>query len=130
MSDKKRRRINTSAQEATTVELVKETVQTPTQKVTEKKEDDGNDFSEFYDESGEFKWEAYEATCVTATRTANPHIKTQDGDQVFSREPYAQELYDIMKGASMDIKPQLFAGEIHEGIIHGVTEEWITIDIN
>jgi len=58
MSDKKRRRINTSAQEATTVELVKETVQTPTQEVTEKKEDDGNDFSEFYDESGEFKWEA------------------------------------------------------------------------
>tara|TARA_R100000541_G_scaffold52003_2_gene59617 strand:+ start:1135 stop:2430 length:1296 start_codon:yes stop_codon:yes gene_type:complete len=132
MSDKKRRRINTSAQEANTVELVQETAQTetPIQEVTKTKEDDGNDFSEFYDEAGEFKWEAYEATCVTASRKPNPHIKTQDGDQVFSREPYAQELYDIMKGAMVNIKPQLFIGEIHDGTIHGVTEEYITIDIN
>ena len=130
MSDKKRRRINPSAPEANTVELVQEVVQaeTPIQETT--KEDDGSDYSEFYDESGEFKWEAYEATCVTASRKPNPHIKTQDGDLVFSREPYAQELYDRMKGAMVNIKPQLFVGEIHDGTIHGVTEEYITIDIN
>jgi len=130
MSDKKRRRINSSAPEANTVELVQEAVQTPTQEVTEKKEDDGNDFSEFYDEAVEFKWAAYEATSVTATRTPNPHIKTQDGDHVYSREPYAQDLYDLMKGHGKDIKPQLFVGEIHEGIIHGVDQEYITVDIN
>ena len=133
MSDKKRRRINSSAPEANTVELAPETqaaVQTPTEITKETKEDNGDDYSEFYDEDGEFKWDAFEATCVTATRKPNPHIKTQDGDQVFSREPYAQELYDLMKGASQNIKPELFIGEIHDGTIHGVTEEWITIDIN
>ena len=95
MSDKKRRRITTAAQEGTTVELV-ETIQKPTEEVKEVKEETQDPHAQFYDESGEFLWDAYEATCVTRTRKPNPHIKTKNGDKVYSREPYAQELYDIL----------------------------------
>ena len=133
MSDKKRRRINSAGVKAeTTIELVKE-VQTPTQTVNETKEevkDNGNDFSEFYDDSGEFLWDAYEATCPTKTRKPNPHIKTQHGDKVFSREAYAQEMYDILTEYSPDIKASLNPGEIHTGIIYAVDQEWITVDID
>ena len=130
MSDKKRRRINTAAKEATTVELV-ETVQNPTQQFTEKEEvkNDGNDFSEFYDENGEFLWDAYESTCPSHTRKPNPHVKTQNNDKVYSREPYAQEMYDILSEHSPEIKPQLLEGEIHTGKIWGVTENYITVDV-
>ena len=130
MSDKKRRRISTAAKEATTVELV-ETVQNPTQQFTEKEEvkNDGNDFSEFYDENGEFLWDAYESTCPSHTRKPNPHVKTQNNDKVYSREPYAQEMYDILSEHSPEIKPQLLEGEIHTGKIWGVTENYITVDV-
>ena len=132
MSDKKRRRINSAAQAATTVELVKEEVQTPTPQDSkvEEKVDSGNDFSEFYGEDGEFLWDAYESTCPSVTRKPNPHVKTQHGDHVYSRESYAQEMYDILSEHSQEIKPQLFEGEIHEGIIYAVDQNWITIDIN
>jgi small subunit ribosomal protein S1 len=131
MSDKKRRRINdSSAQAANKVELV-ETVQNPNNqeevKVETKIEDDGPDFLL---PDGEFDWDAFEATCPTRTRKANPHIKTKNGDKVFSRESYAQELYDLMEGTNAcDIIPQLFIGEIHEGIIYAVDQEYITVDI-
>ena len=130
MSEKKRRRITTAAPEASTIELV-ETVQNPTQQFNEVEEvkDDGNDFSEFYDENGEFLWEAYESTCPSHTRHPNPHVKTQNGDKVYSREPYAQEMYDLLSEHSPEIKAQLFTGEIHTGKVWGVTEEWITVDI-
>jgi len=130
MSDKKRRRINSSAPEANTVELV-QTVQNPNNqeevKIETKIEDDGPDYLL---PDGEFDWNAYEATCPTRTRKANPHIKTKNGDKVFSRESYAQELYDLMEGTNAcDIIPQLFIGEIHEGIIYAVDQEYITVDI-
>ena len=128
MSDKKRRRIS-AAHEGTTVELV-ETVQKPTEQFTEQvAKDDGNDFSEFYDENGEFLWDAYESTCPSHTRKPNPHIKTQNGDKVYSREPYAQEMYDILSEYSPEIKPQLHVGEIHTGFIYGIDPNWITVDI-
>lgn len=128
MSDKKRRRIS-AAHEGTTVELV-ETVQKPTEQFTEQEaKDDGNDFSEFYDENGEFLWDAYESTCPSHTRKPNPHIKTQNGDKVYSREPYAQEMYDILSEYSPEIKPQLHVGEIHTGYIYGIDPHWITVDI-
>ncbi len=131
MSDKKRRRITTAAPEASTIELV-ETVQNPTQKFNEVEEvkDNGNDFSEFYDESGEFLWDKFEATCPSHTRHPNPHIKTQNNDKVYSREAYAQEFYDLLSEHSAEIKPQLNVGEIHTGTIWGVDQEWITVDIN
>jgi len=132
MSDQKRRRINTVAKEAPTVELVKEAVQETTQQFNEANDavKTGNDFSEFYDESGEFLWDAYESTCPTRYRKPNPHIKTRDGDKVYSREPYAQELYDKICDHSVDIKPELFEGEIHEGVIYAVDQNFITIDIS
>ena len=129
----KRPRISDKATQAT-IELVEkvEEAQTPPQnfKEVEEVKDDGNDFSEFYDESGEFLWDKYEGTCPTRNRFPNPHIKTNNGDKVFSREPYAQELYDLMEGYSAKIKPIINEGEIHAGTIHAVTQEWITIDIN
>ena len=133
MSEKRRRRIKTAGVKAeTSIELL-EKVPTPTQEFTETKEevkDDGNDFSEFYDESGEFLWEKYEATCPTQNRTHNPHIKTNNGDKVFSREAYAQELYDLMEGHSAKIKPVIQEGEIHTGVVYGVDQNFITVDID
>ena len=92
-----------------------------------------NDYSEFYDSNGEFIWEAYQATCVTHTRTPNPHVKTSNPkDIVFCREPYAQQLYDIMSGAPsmQNFKSELETGEIYEGTVYGVSSEWITVDVN
>lgn len=128
MSDKKRRRINSTNQEATTVELV-ETIQKPTKEVKEVKEETQDPHAQFYDDSGEFLWDAYEATCVTRTRTPNKHIKTQNGDKVYSRESYAQELYDILVERSPEIIPSLNVGEIRTGKIYAVDQEWITVDI-
>ena len=127
MSDKKRRRIS-ATQEANTVELV-ETIQRPTEEIKEVKEETQDPHAQFYDENGEFLWDAYEATCVTKTRKPNPHIKTKHGDKVYSREPYAQELYDILSEHSPEIKPSLNIGEIHAGTIYAVDQEWITVDI-
>ncbi len=127
MSDKKRRRIS-ATQETSTVELV-ETIQRPTEEIKEVKEETQDPHAQFYDESGEFLWDAYEATCVTKTRKPNPHIKTRHGDKVYSREPYAQELYDILVENRPEIKPSLNIGEIHTGNIYAVDQEWITVDI-
>ena len=111
MSEKKRRRINTAAEEATTIELV-ETIQSPAQNLIEEKVEYTDPDAQFYNEDGEFLWDAYEATCPSHTRHPNPHIKTQHGDKVYSREPYAQEFYDILTEYSPEIKPELFIGEI------------------
>lgn len=134
MSENKRRpRISDKANQ-TTIELVeREEAQVTPQIFSETKEevkDDGNDFSEFYDENGEFLWEKYESTCPSHTRKPNPHIKTRNNDKVYSREPYAQEMYDLLSEHSAEIKPQINVGEIHTGKIWAVTQEWITIDIN
>ena len=130
--NKKRPRISDKANQ-TTIELVeREEAQVTPQNFNETKEvkDDGNDFSEFYDENGEFLWDKYESTCPSHTRHPNPHIKTQNNDKVYSREPYAQEMYDLLSEHSTEIKPQINVGEIHTGVIWAVTQEWITIDIN
>ena len=133
MSENKRRpRISDKANQ-TTIELVeREEAQVTPQNFNETKEvkDDGNDFSEFYDENGEFLWDKYESTCPSHTRKPNPHVKTQNNDKVYSREPYAQEMYDLLSEHSSEIKPQINVGEIHTGVIWAVTQEWITIDIN
>ena len=133
MSENKRRpRISDKANQ-TTIELVeREEAQVTPQNFNETKEvkDDGNDFSEFYDDNGEFLWDKYESTCPSHTRHPNPHIKTQNNDKVYSREPYAQEMYDLLSEHSAEIKPQINVGEIHTGVIWAVTQEWITIDIN
>ena len=86
---------------------------------------------DFYDEGGNFMWDAYEATCPSKTRKPNPHIKTRNGDKVYSREPYAQELYDKMEDlrASTPFIPLVSEGEIHTGSVYAVSKEWISVDI-
>ncbi len=125
----KRRRIGDST---TTIPVEVKATNTQTQVITKpqvKEEKPADPYAEFYDENGEFLWEKYEGTCPTQNRTPNPHVKTQDGDIVFSREPYAQELYDKMKQYGQEIKPKVHEGEIHEGIIHGIDHNYITVDI-
>ena len=89
------------------------------------------DSQDFYDAEGNFMWDAYEATCPSHIRKPNPHIKTRKGDKVYSRESYAQELYDMMQGFEINenIKSIVNVGEIHEGLIYGITADTITVDI-
>lgn len=103
-----------------------QSAETPQTKFTTDK-----DNSEFYDADGNFMWEAYEATCISRTRKPNPHIKARKGDKVYSRESYAQEMYDLIQGLEINqsIKAEVNVGEIHEGIIFGVTADTITVDI-
>lgn len=86
---------------------------------------------EYYDEDGNFMWDAYEASCVSHTRKPNPHIKTRPGDRVYSREPYAQEMYDALQEfeVGQSFKSKINIGEIYEGTVHGVTSETISVDI-
>ncbi len=87
---------------------------------------------QFTDENGEFMWDAYEATCPSKTRKPNPHIKTKNGDIVYSREVYAQEMYDMLTAhddSHGTLLAELHTGEIHEGKIHAVSAEFISVDI-
>jgi small subunit ribosomal protein S1 len=93
-------------------------------------EEDAN--QAFYDENGEFMWDAYESTCPSRTRKPNPHIKTKDGDKVYSRESYAQEMYDMLTAHDASIGQLLTVinpGEIHEGKIYAINSEFISVDI-
>ena len=86
--------------------------------------------AEYFNAAGEFDWNAYEATCPSKTRKHNPHIKTKNGDRVFSRESYAQEFYDLLESTSAgDIIPQINEGEIYEGRIHAMTTDMISVDV-
>ena len=127
----KRKRIG---QDVTTTIAVEEKTQTTQEQVEAKpiakEEKPADPHAEFYDENGEFLWEAYEGTCPTRNRTPNPHIKTNNGDKVYSREPYAQELYDMMENYGKDIKPVINEGEIHDGIIYAIDRDYITVDIS
>ena len=132
----KRKRISkdSTTTSPTTTIIVEEKTTNPQEetnitKTPEVSEELGNDHSEFYDESGEFLWDKYEGTCPTRYRKPNPHIKTNNGDKVFSREPYAQELYDKMEQYGTDVKPIVNPGEIHDGTIYAIDQTYITVDI-
>lgn len=129
MSDTKRRRIGQDAKD--TVTLTVETVnpQEEVNTTTKVEEAQADPYDEFYGEDGEFLWDAYEGTCPTNYRKPNPHIKTKDGDKVYSREPYAQELYNKMESYGIDVKPSVNPGEIHEGTIYGIDQQYITVDV-
>lgn len=126
MSKTKRVRINEDSSKNKEVEVAVETIVSP---VTSDFKDD----SEFFSESGEFDWNAYEATCPSRTRKPNPHIKTRNGDKVYSREDYAQELYDTMEHHYDNVEtPVVFnvtIGETLEGIVNAIDMEWATIDV-
>lgn len=124
----KRKRIGDTS-DATITVVKEETTNQETTTATTKPEEVVGQHDEFYDENGEFLWDAYESTCPTRYRKPNPHIKTKDGDKVFSREPYAQQLYDTMEEFGQDIKPNVNEGEIHEGVIYGIDQQYITVDV-
>ena len=114
----------------TTVSLDKTVDKLPEPQIEVKVETSGSDEA-FYDDNGEFMWDAYEATCPSRTRKPNPHIKTKKGDKVFSRETYAQSLYDIMENMDREnpMIPALHEGSIYEGKIFGINSEFISIDV-
>jgi len=78
-----------------------------------------------------FDWDAHTKDCPTVTRKHNPNIKTKNGDRVFSREPYAQEMYNTIQGIleTYDHVFNVEAGETHNGKVHSVDIEWATIEI-
>lgn len=122
MTDKKRKRMVTLDMGETIV----------TEKVSSVTKEQKTEEENWLTPSGEFDWEAYEATCITHTRKPNPHIKTQKGDKVFSREPYAQEYYDLITGhgESINLKTSVSVGEIIDGKVYAVNEHWMTIDVS
>jgi len=79
----------------------------------------------------DFDWEAYEADCPTKFRKPNPHIKAPNGVKVYSREPYAQELLDLMEGYSLTSNTQysLKLGSSYTGKVYGVDSDWASIDV-
>ncbi len=84
----------------------------------------------YFNETGEFDWDGYEATCPSRTKKHNPHIKTKNGDKVFSREPYAQELYNLMNThPSADVLPDVTEGSIYGGKIHAMNNDMISVDV-
>lgn len=78
-----------------------------------------------------FDWMAHATSCPTNYRAANPHVKTKFGHLVYSRESYAQEMYDLMTNR-YDTTTTVFAinfGEMHTGTVFSVDTEWASIDI-
>lgn len=122
MTDKKRTRIGNQNPNPVTDQMV----------VKSSKEPSVDKIENWLDPNGEFDWNAYEATCPSKTRKPNPHVKTQNGDKVYSRESYAQELYDVFNGHSTthNVRPKVSIGDIVEGKIFGISEEWMTVDVS
>lgn len=88
--------------------------------------------ADFFDKDGNFDWEGYESTCPKVLRTPNPHIKVKDkSHKVFSREPYAQEVYNKMIGhiEENDIITYVVYGKSYPGKVYAITEMTATIDI-
>jgi len=122
MSEQQRKRITTLDKGSLVLE------EKSTSNVIEQKTEEEN----WLTPEGDFDWEAYEATCITRTRTPNPHIKTNGRDKVFSREPYAQQLYDTYSAHedSINLRTIINLGDIVDGKIYGVSEHWMTVDVS
>ena len=130
MNNEKNKRIRIGETKVNTVEV--EELDITVENLKNLKSDDGDISDDYYDEEGNFMWDAYEASCPSKTRKPNPHIRTLRGDKVYSRESYAQDFYDLL--TEFDSKygqlvTTLNVGEIHEGKIYGVSSEFISVDI-
>jgi small subunit ribosomal protein S1 len=78
----------------------------------------------------EFDWEAYEADCPTKARKPNPHIKTPKGVKIFSREPYAQELFDLYENHDKEgVVFKIKIGQTYSGKVYGIDDNWASVDI-
>ena len=88
--------------------------------------------ADFFDKDGNFDWEGYESTCPRVLRTPNPHIKVvNDKHKVYSREPYAQDMYNRMVGhiEENDIITHIRYGSAYKGRVFAITEETASVDI-
>lgn len=88
--------------------------------------------ADFFDKDGNFDWDGYESTCPKVLRTPNPHIKVvSDKHKVFSREPYAQEMYNKLVGhiEENDIITHIQYGNAYNGKVFGITDMTASIDI-
>jgi len=79
----------------------------------------------------EFDWDAHEANCPTNFRKPNPKINAPHGVKVYSREPYAQDLLNLMLGfeANNPQQMEISEGEIYTGTVYSINPEWASIDI-
>lgn len=86
---------------------------------------------DYCDENGNFMWDLYESTCPSLAKKTNPHIKAKNGDRVYSRELYAQEMYDMLQNFEVNNSRVKIVktGEIHHGTIYGITRDTISVDI-
>ena len=88
--------------------------------------------AEFFDKDGNFDWDGYESTCPKVLRTPNPHIKVvSDKHKVYSREPYAQEMYNKLVGhiEENDIITHIQYGNAYNGKVFGITDMTASVDI-
>jgi len=130
MNNEKNKRIRIGETKVNTVEV--EELDITVENLKDLKSDDGDISDDYYDEEGNFMWDAYEASCPSKTKKHNPHIKTMNGDKVFSRESYAQEMYDILTAhdaALGNVVTIVDVGEIHTGTVYGISSEFISVDI-
>lgn len=79
----------------------------------------------------DFDWGAYSADCPSTLRKINQHVKAPDGVKVYSREPYAQELLNLMEShwSENNQKHEVHAGETYTGKVYATDMEWASIDI-
>ena len=88
--------------------------------------------ADFFDKDGNFDWDGYESTCPKVLRTPNPHIKVVDPKhKVFSREPYAQEMYNKLVGhmEENNTLTNIEYGSPYSGKVYARTENVATVDI-
>lgn len=79
----------------------------------------------------EFDWEKHQSECPTMFRTPNTKINAPHGIRVYSREPYAQEMLNLLLGHD-DRKPaqmEISEGGIYTGTVYSINQEWASIDI-
>lgn len=79
-----------------------------------------------------FDWDAYASDCPSKNRKVNERINAPSGWRVFSKEPYAGELLDLMLEHE-NKKPSQFkinVGSTYSGVVHKASPEWSLIDIN
>lgn len=92
--------------------------------LTKQNENQVNDISNF-------DWDAYTADCPSTLRKVNKHVKAPEGVKVYSREPYAQELLNLMESywSENNQTHEVHVGETHTGKVYAVDMEWASIDI-
>lgn len=79
----------------------------------------------------EFDWDAHQAECPTVFRKPNPKINAPHGVKVYSREPYAQDMLNLLIGyeAAKPAQMEISEGGIYTGTVYSINQEFASIDI-